>query len=537
MNIQIEKEYFNTYMLPHAPEGSEIHAQATSKLRHGSTKFDLDVSMLGLEELDGLYELAQMTENRSMMVQLAPMRKILRDPTSTVVTSLKAFPLGLIEILKQNMIDGWLYHIDGSQIPNPFLVKSINFIDPKGIDERPYVKIDLVANNTRYASGRELYKRSINIDSDDITKKTIHQILANDKFYIETPELKEIYTNYIELFSKYQPQFNKQFWFNGVAESEYDYYTHNRQTVSGRTKIINEEALVSRKYTVYADTTFWVNKGIMEGFNNIPFHTYIKAFSLAIHREIWVHVSQIQPYVYAKSLREKLVLPQSHRDLIDILVDDMDFLKEDIIEGKSGGTTILCTGNPGLGKTLSAEVYSEVVERPLYRVHSGQLGLTSDAVQKNLEEILKRASRWGAILLIDEADVYIRNRGNDLQHNAVVASFLRTLEYFDGLMFMTTNRGEDVDDAILSRCIAVVRYETPSTENAVKIWKVLSTQFGVELPDTLIHELVVKLPTASGRDIKELLKLTSKFAKGKNIPLNMEAFRKCAQFRGLSILD
>jgi hypothetical protein len=537
LNIQIEKTYFDTYLLPQLPEGSDIGKQANSKLRHGSTKFDLDISMLTVDELDGLYELAQMTENRSMMVQLAPMRKILRDVDNTVVTSLKSFPLGLIEMLKQNLIDGWLYHIDESAIPNPYLVKSINYIEAKGIDDRAYVKIDLVANNTRYASGAELYKRSISIDSDDMSKKTIHQILANDKFYIETPELKEIYNANLELFKNYQPQFNKQFWFNGKAQADHDYYSSRRASVSGVSKIINEEGTVSRKYVRNSDASFWKMKEVTEGFDIIPFHTYIKAFSLAIHQEIWVHISQITPYKYDKTLREKLVLPQSHRDLIDILVEDMDFLKQDIIEGKSGGTTILCTGNPGLGKTLSAEVYSEVIERPLYRVHSGQLGLTSDAVQKNLEEILKRASRWGAILLIDEADVYIRNRGNDLQHNAVVASFLRTLEYFDGLMFMTTNRGEDVDDAILSRCIAVVRYETPTKENSTKIWKVLSTQFGVTLPEFLIQDLVVKFPTASGRDIKELLKLTSKFAKGKNIPLDMEAFRKCAQFRGLSLVE
>ena len=38
---------------------------------------------------------------------------------------------------------------------------------------------------------------------------------------------------------------------------------------------------------------------------------------------------------------------------------------------------------------------------------------------------------------------------------------------------------------------------------------------------------------ASGRDIKELLKLTSKFCKGKNLPLSEDAFAQCAAFRSI----
>lgn len=189
-------------------------------------------------------------------------------------------------------------------------------------------------------------------------------------------------------------------------------------------------------------------------------------------------------------------------------------------------------GAAGLGKTLTAEVYSEVVGKPLYRVHSGQLGTSAVSVEAALSDILRRAARWDAILLLDEADVYIRRRDNDLQHNAIVAEFLRTLEYFDGLLFMTTNRVDDVDDAILSRCIAVIRYETPSREDAVKLWKSLSSQFQVELSDDLIEKLVRDFPNSSGRDIKELLKLTSRLCISTESPVTLEAFHQCAVFRG-----
>jgi AAA+ superfamily predicted ATPase len=248
---------------------------------------------------------------------------------------------------------------------------------------------------------------------------------------------------------------------------------------------------------------------------------------------MWVHVNNLTEYAYNPSLRDKLILPPEHRDLVDILTQDMDILMEDIVSGKSGGTTILCKGAPGLGKTLTAEVYSEVVGRPLYRVHSGQLGITAETVEMNLDKILKRAQRWGAVMLIDEADVYIRQRANDIEHNAVVASFLRTLEYFHGLLFLTTNRVGDVDDAIASRCIATIVYEPPSHEGARRIWEVMSEQFDFRLSEKLIGDLVKNFEGISGRDIKELMKLTVKWCRQKNVRPSVKVFKSCAQFRGL----
>ena len=153
--------------------------------------------------------------------------------------------------------------------------------------------------------------------------------------------------------------------------------------------------------------------------------------------------------------------------------------------------------------------------------------------RKNLEKVLKRAQRWGAVMLIDEADVYIRRRGNEIDHNAVVASFLRTLEYFHGLLFLTTNRVDDVDDAIASRCIATIRYSVPKAEDAKRIWNVLANQFQFQLPEDLVDSLVDNFRGVSGRDIKELLKLTAKWCRQKNLTPSLDVFKTCAQFRGL----
>ena len=104
------------------------------------------------------------------------------------------------------------------------------------------------------------------------------------------------------------------------------------------------------------------------------------------------------------------------------------------------------------------------MQRPLYSVQCSQLGLEPADLERELLKIFTRAARWNAILLLDEADVYIHRRGSDIQQNAIVGVFLRVLEYYSGVMFLTTNRAELVDDAIASRCLARIDYQSVTLE-------------------------------------------------------------------------
>jgi AAA+ superfamily predicted ATPase len=246
-------------------------------------------------------------------------------------------------------------------------------------------------------------------------------------------------------------------------------------------------------------------------------------------------MEDIKPYVYKPELREKLILSGDHTDLIDALTADMDVLMEDVISGKSGGTTILCQGKAGTGKTLTAEIYAEVIKRPLYRVHSGQLGTNAGTVEEALKKALENASRWRAVLLIDEADVFISQRGDDLEKNAVIGVFLRVLEYYSGLLFLTTNRSDTIDEAILSRCIAQIKYDVPGEEERVKLWLVLGDVYGLPLvkDKAMATKLAKEFPTATGRDIKGLIKLVTKYARQRNKKASIEDFKRMAAFKGL----
>lgn len=233
---------------------------------------------------------------------------------------------------------------------------------------------------------------------------------------------------------------------------------------------------------------------------------YVRAFDLRRHRFVTTHVANIDRYVYRRGISEKLVIPDSVRGVIDLLVDQSSDT-DDIIEGKGKGTIILSSGLPGTGKTLTAEVYAETAKRPLYTVQCAQLGTTPDELEERLATVLHQANRWRAILLIDEAEVYVRTRGADINQNAIVGVFLRLLEYFQGVLFLTTNRELEVDDAILSRCIVHVRYRLPTQPERLAIWRILGEQFKLGLDESLLVGLAEELEDLSGRDIKHLCRL------------------------------
>lgn len=76
-----------------------------------------------------------------------------------------------------------------------------------------------------------------------------------------------------------------------------------------------------------------------------------------------------------------------------------------------------------------------------------------------LDRIFHIAKHFNAIILIDEADVFMENRASyHSNHNRLVTIFLRKLEYYEGLLFLTTNRVMEFDEAVLSRIHLKIKY-------------------------------------------------------------------------------
>lgn len=71
-------------------------------------------------------------------------------------------------------------------------------------------------------------------------------------------------------------------------------------------------------------------------------------------------------------------------------------------------------------------------------ISAGEIPTVAAKLEAQLSRIFKITRHWNAILLLDEADVFLEKRSSDLVRNSVVSVFLRRLEYCQGIMFLTT---------------------------------------------------------------------------------------------------
>jgi SpoVK/Ycf46/Vps4 family AAA+-type ATPase len=125
-----------------------------------------------------------------------------------------------------------------------------------------------------------------------------------------------------------------------------------------------------------------------------------------------------------------------------------------------------------VGKTLTAESVADNLQLPLYVMSAGDPGTDPRDVEVKLTFIMDNVARWNAVLLLDEADVFLEARSvSDLERNKLVSIFLRMLEYYSGIFFLTTNRIKDIDDAFHSRIHVTVNYPDLSQGSRRCIWE------------------------------------------------------------------
>lgn len=173
---------------------------------------------------------------------------------------------------------------------------------------------------------------------------------------------------------------------------------------------------------------------------------------------------------------------------------------------------MLLSGRPGTGKTLTAESIAERIHLPLYSVHSSELSAADGGdIESKLGDILHRAAHWNAVLLIDEADAFLETRNNwDIARNQRVAVFLRLLEFYSGVLILTTNRRISFDPAFESRIHLTLKFEDLDIGARSSIWK----NFLRSMPNNVHESDVSTLARANlnGRQIKNVVKMASLLA-------------------------
>ena len=185
---------------------------------------------------------------------------------------------------------------------------------------------------------------------------------------------------------------------------------------------------------------------------------------------------------------------------------------------------MLLSGPPGVGKTLTAESVAEVMRVPLYMLSAGDLGTDPKQVEQTLSTTLTMTTKWKAVLLLDEADVFLLARNtHDLERNKLVSIFLRVLEYYQGFLFLTTNRIEDIDRAFESRIHLSLQYSELDVECRKAVWKTFLAACETEEGDFGEKQLgILAQVEMNGRQIKNVIKPAQLLASKKEERLRFE---------------
>ncbi|KAJ3517036.1 hypothetical protein NLJ89_g764 [Agrocybe chaxingu] len=251
-------------------------------------------------------------------------------------------------------------------------------------------------------------------------------------------------------------------------------------------------------------------------------------FGFSLSDKLWLQfsVEKIMDIEWNENAFANLVLPEQRKTLLQSLVEahHKEIHFDDFIKGKGKGLVVNLFGPPGVGKTFSAEATSEHVRSPLYIVGGGDLGTTPGVLDEKLQTIFDIATAWRAIVLIDEADVFLERRSlHDLHRNAMVAVFLRHVEYYRGILFLTTNRVTAFDEAFLSRIHVALHFGELSQESKEQVWIAFIKKMGSAVED-LTKEQISELATRriNGRQIKNAARTAHSLAVGRGEKVKFE---------------
>lgn len=501
---------------------------------------DLDIGKLSakkLDDLDALLTTFKKVRGVGVLLHdIAAWRRALEDGAAQQrARTVRQFEA----LLKQYLLDVpghriYKRHEEGALLA--YYVKSVEYHPPSDYSGRhipAYVEMKLV-----YEELGGKAETSASFEAEDCRNVPVAVALSDKGYQIEDRDLRAQYLDDMKVYAPVATAIGKQFWGRGLAYEVGDRYERggslrlDRDGLATRVVIdlFSEEEKSGREHSIYLNEWYWPNVASKSSYDpetdedeapinedvvlqrpeiEVPIHPWCVVFHLAKHIRLKVHVRQLEEYVYDAKLAEKLILPRDQKALVKLLIDTKGGMFKDIVAGKGGGAVVLLSGPPGTGKTLTAEVYAESESRPLYSVQCSQLGTDPDHLEAALLKVFERGKRWNAVMLLDEADVYVHERGASLDQNAIVGVFLRVLEYQATILFLTTNRSNDVDDAIASRCVARLNYVAPDPADATRIWRVLAENAGITVAPAVVSKVVADNPGMTGRDIKNVLKLAS----------------------------
>ncbi|KAE8371433.1 hypothetical protein BDV26DRAFT_302779 [Aspergillus bertholletiae] len=208
------------------------------------------------------------------------------------------------------------------------------------------------------------------------------------------------------------------------------------------------------------------------------------AYSLQDRQFVAVHVDNLSLIEYRGSKFDNLVISPTHVTMLQALVEShlirneaynstgVQMATQDVVQNKGRGLVILLHGVPGVGKTSTAEAIANEFKKPLLPITCRDSELDPATMEQSLKDTFRLAQVWDCIVLLDEADIFLAERvPSDLNRNAIVSVFLRILDYYSGILFLTTNRVGIIDEAFKSRIHVSLYYPHLKRHQTERIWQ------------------------------------------------------------------
>lgn len=213
---------------------------------------------------------------------------------------------------------------------------------------------------------------------------------------------------------------------------------------------------------------------------------------------------------------EDVILPQKTRHQIESIIVELQY--QDLIYKDWGmgekhkldkALSINLSGQPGTGKTLTAEAFAHAVKKkilvvPYQQLESKYVGETP----KNIATAFEFATSENAVLFFDEADSFLGKRlenvsqSTDTAVNLTRSVMILQLSSYKGIVIFATNLIYNYDPAFISRIRWKIQFGLPDEEARYKIWK---AQIPGQLPldkSVDFSRLASQFDNVSGRDIK-----------------------------------
>lgn len=230
---------------------------------------------------------------------------------------------------------------------------------------------------------------------------------------------------------------------------------------------------------------------------------------------------------------EDLILPDDTITLLQqacerienrhVVMDDWGFSR---ILPYGRGISMLFTGPPGTGKSMSASVMAKQMKSELYRVDlSTVVSKYIGETEKNLAEIFDQAKQSSAILFFDEADSLFGKRSevkdsHDKYANMETSFLLQKMEEYEGITILATNFAQNLDEAFNRRIQYIVKFPFPDALQRERLWHSVIPE---KLPTAQIDfAFLAKTFELTGGPIKNIVLTAAYLAANKSEPVAMQ---------------